>query len=125
MLARATALAGDNPMVVAMIRDVEGMKSRGRTNGRIRGHDDRVKARAIDSYHVRFDGEEEAEVLVIGDGDTDLDLYIYDQNDNLICSDTDATDRMYCSWTPAWTGKFKISIKNLGSVWNDYQIQTN
>lgn len=81
-----------------------------------------VNAYTTDTYTVTFKGGEEATVLVSGDGDTDLDLYIYDENGNLIESDTDSLDTMLCSWTPKWTGKFKIKIKNLGSVKNYYTM---
>ena len=88
-------------------------------------HTDIVKARHTDTYNVYFVGGVEAEVAVIGDGDTDLDLYIYDENGNLIVSDTDSTDDCYVSWTPKWSGYFKIKIKNLGYVSNCYTLLTN
>lgn len=125
MLARAKEMAGDNPTVLAMVRDVEGMKSRGRVKGRVRGHEDRIKARDVDIFRIKFEGEEKAEILIKGDGDTDLDLYVYDNNDNEICTDSDRTDTMYCSWTPAWTGTFRVEIHNLGRVWNAYELFTN
>ena len=81
-----------------------------------------VLAHSTDTYRVTFTGGEEAMVMVIGDGDTDLDLYIYDENGNLIESDTDRSDTMICTWTPKWTGKFTIKIKNLGSVRNYYTM---
>ena len=84
---------------------------------------ERVNAYSTDYYNVRFFGDEKAWVYVDGDGDTDLDLYIYDENGNLICSDTDYTDRMYCEWIPVWTGRFRIEIRNLGDVYNEYLIE--
>ena len=94
----------------------------------IGGHDthtDRVKAQSTDVYTVTFRSGQEAWVYVSGDGDTDLDLYIYDENDNLIDSDTDSTDECLCTFTPRWTGQFKIKIKNRGNVYNEYQITTS
>jgi hypothetical protein len=125
ILARAKELAGDNPTVLAMIRDVEGMKSRGRSNGAVDGHEDLVKPGATDEYTIKFDGKREAQILVSGDGDTDLDLFVYDEGDHLICEDTDSTDTMYCSWTPAWTGKYTVKIQNFGRVSNVYELYTN
>ena len=94
----------------------------------IGGHDthtDRVIAQHTDVYTVTFRSEQEAWVYVSGDGDTDLDLYIYDENGNLIDSDTDSTDECLCTFTPRWTGQFKIKIKNRGNVYNEYQITTS
>lgn len=84
---------------------------------------DRVEARSTDVYKYRFYANEEAYIVVKGDGHTDLDLYIYDENDNLIDSDTDEGDICVCSFTPKWTGKFTIKVKNLGSVFNRYTIR--
>ena len=81
-----------------------------------------VLAHSTDTYSITARGGEEKLVMVIGDGDTDLDLYVYDENGNLIDSDTDSSDTMVCSWTPKWTGKFTIKIKNLGSVRNYYTM---
>ena len=75
--------------------------------------------------HRHFRSGQEAWVYVSGDGDTDLDLYIYDENGNLIDSDTDSTDECLCTFTPRWTGQFKIKIKNYGNVYNEYQITTS
>ena len=81
-----------------------------------------VLANSTDVYHFTAKAGEETMVMVIGDGDTDLDLYIYDENDNLIDKDVDSDDTPICTWTPKWTGKFTIKIKNLGSVRNYYTL---
>ena len=94
-------------------------------NGDKKSTTERVKAHSTDVYNVEFYGGEEVRVIVIGDGDTDLDLYIYDENDNLIESDTDNLDTCVCTWTPKWTGEFKIKVKNLGSVYNEYTISVS
>ncbi|BBB26733.1 hypothetical protein [Amphritea japonica] len=125
LLERATELAGDNAGLLALIEDVRDIKERGRIGGAVNGHDDRVRADSVDTYTMRFKGDRRAEVYVEGDGDTDLDLFIYDEDGNLICSDTDRTDQMLCRWTPSWTGKFRVRIKNLGDVYNDYTLYTN
>jgi len=85
-------------------------------------HTDRVLAGYTDVYHEIFHSNETVNLWVSGDGDTDLDLYVYDENGNLICSDTDTTDEMLCSWTPRWTGEFRLEIVNLGDVYNQYTI---
>lgn len=86
---------------------------------------DRVLAHSTDTWTCTFRGGESARVVVEGDGDTDLDLYIYDENGNLVDSDTDRTDYCIGTWTPRWTGKFTIKIKNLGSVYNRYRYYHN
>ena len=83
---------------------------------------ERVSANSTDVYNVTFIGGEPAEVFLVGDGDTDLDLFIYDENGNLIDSDTDNTDVCLCEWTPRWTGRFTIKIRNYGSVYNEYTM---
>lgn len=82
-----------------------------------------VKANTTDVYTRYFYAGETAFVYVNGDGDTDLDLYVYDENGNLVDSDTDSGDTCLCTFTPKWYGKFKIKVKNLGSVYNKYTIR--
>ena len=54
-----------------------------------------------------------------------LGLYVYDNNGNLIDKDDDYTDNCVCTWTPRWTGNFRIKIVNRGSVYNRYVLRTN
>jgi hypothetical protein len=127
ILSNAQALAGGDKTASARIqalkkRLAEG--SRGRVGG-AGGGSFRVQARDTDRFNIEFRGSRTAEVGVVGDGDTDLDLYIYDENGNLIESDTDSTDNCFVSWRPRWTGSFRIEIKNLGRVYNDYVLITN
>ena len=85
----------------------------------------RVEAHDTDSYEIRFYGDEVAQIIVRGDGDTDLDLFVYDENGNLVASDTDSTDVCVVTWTPRWTGNFRVRVKNLGRVYNRYTLTTN
>jgi hypothetical protein len=84
-----------------------------------------VLPRDTDSFNVTFNGGELARVTVRGDGDTDLDLYIYDENGNLIAKDDDTLDVCLVSFTPRWSGSFRIVIRNLGTVYNEYVLRTN
>jgi hypothetical protein len=126
LLAQAKGLAGDNMQLVAMIDATA--KQQG-TRGDVTGpnkHRDRVEAGLTDSYKITFAGGEEARVVVIGDGDNDLDLFVYDENDNLVESDQDGSDKCLVIWTPKWTGEFTVKIKNLGSqVYSNYALLTN
>ena len=83
---------------------------------------DKVLAGYTDTWTYTFRANSEARVTVEGDGDTDLDLYIYDENNNLITKDEDNIDYCICTWTPKWTGTFKIKIVNRGSVYNRYRL---
>jgi hypothetical protein len=86
----------------------------------------RVNAFGTDRFNaIMFRGGEEAIVTVSGDGDTDLDLYVYDSNGNLVASDDDGTDQCIATWTPRWTGRFYIHVKNRGEVYNRYVLRTN
>jgi len=123
LLADATQFADGNKTLLALIKDAE-KSTRGRYDGPLRTSD-RVRAGYTDTWNIKFRGGEQAYVLVSGDGDTDLDLYVYDENGNLIDSDTDRSDDCVASFTPRWTGYFKIKIKNLGHVYNNYILVTN
>lgn len=122
LLADATTYAEGDKSLLSLI------KATGNTRGRVGGparHYDSVNAGATDTYTITFRGGESAIVIVSGDGDTDLDLSIYDENGNYITSDTDGTDDCVVSFTPRWTGKFKVKIKNYGRVYNRYLLVTN
>lgn len=127
LLADATEIAAGDAALLKLIADVKESQA-GTTRGAVGGpkyNRDKVNAKGTDWYNVRFRGGETACVYVSGDGDTDLDLYIYDSNDNLITSDCDGTDECIVSFTPRWTGTFKIKIKNWGNVYNRYTLTTN
>ena len=124
LLADARAFAGDDAALIESIERVESQEGRGRRSGPAY-HVDRVSARSNHTYSLTFAGGNRAMIAVIGDGDTDLDLLVYDENQNLVCSDTDYTDRTVCSFTPAWTGNFRVTISNVGYVWNQYVLRTN
>ena len=83
---------------------------------------DKVLAGYTDTWTYTFRANSEARVTVDGDGDTDLDLYIYDENNNLITKDDDNIDYCIYTWTPKWTGTFKIKIVNRGNVYNRYRL---
>ena len=124
LLDEARAMAGPDATLQPVIQRIAAMESKGRVEGPAR-HSDSVLAGQTDIYRMSFRGGEPARILIDGDGDTDLDLYVYDQNGNRICSDTDYTDTLYCAWTPAWTGSYRVEVKNLGRVYNSYFLVTN
>ena len=122
LLADATKYADGDKNLLSLIKAAGG--TRGRVPGPVR-HTDKVNAGATDTYSITFRGGELAMIIVSGDGDTDLDLSVYDENGNLITSDTDGSDDCVVSFTPKWTGVFKVKIKNYGRVYNRYVLITN
>jgi hypothetical protein len=88
-------------------------------------HRDRVEAHSSDRYTMTFAGGESAFVTVSGDGDTDLDLFVYDESGHLVASDIDPGDDCVAVFTPRWTGRFTIVIRNHGSVYNRYTLTAN
>lgn len=85
----------------------------------------RVESNSQFIDYITLEGGELASILIKGDGDTDLDLYLYDENGNLIEKDDDNSDTCLVSFTPKWTGTFKIIVKNHGSVYNNYILSSN
>lgn len=85
----------------------------------------RVAAHGADVFVVTFVADEAAAVVVSGDGDTDLDLAVYDEFGHLVAADFGPTDACSATWTPRWTGPFRIVVRNCGAVFNDYGIVTN
>ncbi|MGZ8295273.1 MAG: hypothetical protein ACXWVG_19735 [Telluria sp.] len=78
----------------------------------------------IHDYDFRFDGGYRARVVVKGDGDSDLDLSVRDRNNSLICDDDGLTDLAVCEWTPRYSGRYAVRVRNYGMA-NRYRIMTN
>lgn len=124
LLKKAQELAGDDVHIKALAQAIEAEKSRGATRGPVR-HRDQAQGRTADRFTIEFQGGEIARVAVSGDHSTDLDLYVFDQNNNMIVSDTDATDTCFVEWTPRWTGPFQVLVVNNGQTANVYDLYTN
>lgn len=124
MLAMAEELAGGDPAITGLIEDARAEGARGRVGGATRTLS-RLRAGRTDIFNARFYGGRLAEIGIAGDGDADLDLLVTDENGNTICLDRSYSDQLYCSFTPAWTGNFKIYVKNMGRMRNSYHILTN
>jgi hypothetical protein len=77
------------------------------------------------TYHVTFNGGELAVVTIVGSGNTDLDIFVYDEFGNRVAFGDGPTDIESVSWTPRWTGRFRIEVHNLGSYSNFYTLRTN
>lgn len=126
LLTEARELANNDPTIVALIDEVENstVTSRGKVCAPIR-HVGTVRAGATDVYSIVFEGGRIARIGVDGDNDTDLDCYLYDENGNAVRRDADYSDTCLLQWTPRWTGKYTLRIKNRGRVYNRYYLLTN
>jgi hypothetical protein len=87
--------------------------------------EDSVLAHSTQTYYFWFVGGEYAVVQVAGDGGTDVDVYVYDQDGYLVASDTDRSDWCYVSWYAGRTQRYRVEVRNLGGVWNEYVLTTN
>ena len=128
LLADARRLAGRDATMLAWASEVEAAMNPTGTRGAVGGpryQVDRVYAFSTITYQLQFRASQLAEVLVSGDGDTDLDLYIYNPYGTLVGYDEYWTDDCYVSWIPPATQTYTIVIKNLGRVYNRFQIWTN
>lgn len=90
-------------------------------NGPLHRHT-RVEGYDTDWYEVTLRGGELTTIVVDGDGDTDLDLFVYNQAGRLVAIDNDELDYCVVSFRPPFTGKYRIEVRNLGSVFNRYSI---
>lgn len=82
----------------------------------------RVAAYSSRTFDVACNGGEVTAVSVHGDGDTDLDVLVYDGRGVLIASDTDSSDRCFVTFYAITGGTFRIVVRNLGSVYNEFDI---
>ena len=85
---------------------------------------DRVLAFDTDIWRV-WAGAGQRHVRVNGDGDTDLDCWVYDRFGNLLGSDTDATDLCIVRFHNPQAGDLTIRIRNLGDVYNAYELSVD
>lgn len=122
LLAEADAMAKEGERAAGSASPQSG--TRGALGGP-KSHVDIVSARGTDAYTVMFKKMEPVIVRVSGDGDTDLDCSAADERGNVVDSDTGPSDDCYLRWTPAWTGPFRIKIRNLGKEANLYTLVTN
>lgn len=123
LLEDAAVLADGDANLLALIAKASETQSKRAPVGGSSYNSTSVNGNGTDVYTVSFIAGQTAVVTVVGDGDTDLDLYVYDSNGNLIVKDDDYTDNCAVSWTPKWTGKFKIKVVNRGPVYNRYIIR--
>ncbi len=89
-----------------------------------------AEIRVVDarSSHLWVETLRRAELAIVGisgAGRTDLDLDVYDEHGNLVERGISFGGDETVSWVPAWTGRHRSVIENLGLVRNQYAIVTN
>jgi hypothetical protein len=124
MLTRARQYAGGRHDLNILVDELAKSAAKVRDDGPARfAH--RIGDNATDVYTVNFRANEPALVAITGEGVSDLDLSIEDDAGNRICSSDGAGDDELCRWTPRWTGNFRIKVRNLGAVANEYRLWSN
>ncbi|MEM6660970.1 MAG: hypothetical protein AAF666_02225 [Pseudomonadota bacterium] len=125
MLETAKAMAGGDAALLDLVDDVAAESTRGRLESPARVGGEIATGEKLIYRDVTFQGGDYAEVYVEGSGTSDLNLYIRRVGGQLICSDSDASDRIYCGWVPDQTTAFDIEITNKGDAANRYTLITN
>jgi hypothetical protein len=123
MLAAARALSGNDDLLLALLDRIEAEAPDGRITAAMAERP--LAGGHRDVWAIPFFGGARAELAVIGDGDGNLDLAITDDAGNPVCLASGPDDIAYCDWVPARNGDFTITITNLGTVENTYQILRN
>lgn len=125
MLAEATALAGDDPVLLGLIEDAQVEANKGVASGPVYNIGSLGNGKGDTYPPIEFRGGEYAEVYVEAKAATNLNLWVYDDKGRLVCSDTDISHIAYCGWTPASPGTFTLKVDNKGPVGADYALMTN
>ena len=127
MLSAGRALADGEPVLIAMLDDVEATRTRGRLRGAasVMGSVAAGQSQVYDGDDTVFEGGADAEIAIQGNGDSDLDLIVTDELGNEICTSAGPADREYCRWRPRWTGPFRIEVRNLGPLPSRFLLTTN
>jgi hypothetical protein len=122
LLPRARQFAQGDTVLLAMVDDVEAEIMRG-AGGKV--YVGEVALNRSSQITLDFSGGELAAVYVEGDGKGDIDLFVYDEDENLICVDTDTADAGLCKWIPETDGLFILKINDTSPVEREYVLLTN
>ena len=82
----------------------------------------RVEANSTNRHTMFLRSGQRATINITGDGDTDLDIYVFDPSGTEVARDISTDDRETVSFTANRTGNYRVEIRNLGNVWNRYQM---
>jgi hypothetical protein len=123
MLAAARALSGNDEVLLTLLDRAEAEAPDGRITAALA--ESPLAAGHRDVWSIPFFGGALAEVAIVGDGDGNLDLAITDEAGTPVCLAAGPGDVAYCDWVPARNGRFTVTVTNLGSIENTYQILRN
>ena len=82
----------------------------------------RVPALQSHFYNESFVGGVPTAIAIHGDGDTDLDIFVYNSAGQVVARAIGLSDREVVTFTPPVTGSYRVEVRNLGIVWNQYSI---
>lgn len=124
LLGKARTLAQGRPDLLALAAEVEQSRPRGLVGG------PKVEQRVIRSgetrvYEFEYRGGVEAVVGITGDGAADLDLLVVDERGARVCLREGESDDEICRFTPRHTAIFKVVVRNVGKVANQYLLVSN
>lgn len=123
MLAAARALSGNDEVLLTLLDRVEAEAPDGRVTAAMA--ESVLAAGRRDVWMIPFFGGSLAEIAIVGDGDGNMDLTIADEAGAIVCLAAGPGDIAYCDWVPARNGSFTVTVTNLGSIENTYQILRN
>jgi hypothetical protein len=124
MLARARQYAGGRNDLNGLVDELAKTSAKVREDGPAR-FATRIGDGVSDLYTMNFRANEPVMVAITGEGVSDLDLSVEDEAGNRVCASTGAGDDEICRWTPRWTGNFRVRVRNLGAVYNEYRLWSN
>ena len=124
MLSRARQYAGGRNDLNGLVDELAKTSAKVREDGPAR-FATRIGDGVSDVYTMSFKANEPVMVAITGDGVSDLDLFVEDEAGNRVCASTGAGDDEICRWTPRWSGNFRVRVRNLGAVYNEYRLWSN
>ena len=124
MLERARKYAGGRHDLNGLVDELAKSSAKVREDGPAR-FATRIADGVTNVYTLSFRANEPVMVAVTGEGASDLDLFVEDEAGNRICASDGGGDDEICRWTPRRTGNFRIRVRNLGAVYNEYRLWSN
>ena len=124
LLARAKQYAGGRNDLNGLVDELARSAGKTREDGPAR-FATRIGDSVTDVYTMSFRANEPVMVAITGEGLSDLDLTVEDEAGNRICASHGPGDDELCRWTPRWNGNYRIRVRNLGTVGNEYRLWSN
>jgi hypothetical protein len=124
MLERARKYAGGRHDLNGLVDELTRSSAKVREDGPAR-FATRIADGVTNVYSLSFRANEPVMVAITGEGASDLDLFVEDEAGNRICASDGGGDDEICRWTPRRNGNFRIRVRNLGAVYNEYRLWSN